>query len=130
MMYLKTMFKLIKIDPPGSWCQNEAALEMIKTFNGKSFIEIGCGAGNLSLLLCKNGYKGYGVDFSSETIKQASVNLRDYIQTGQYHLIHADFLQIDDVEQKVDFAVSMMVIEHIEDDVNFLSKMAGFVKSG
>lgn len=122
------MFKFIKIAPPGNWCLNEAALEMIKQFNGKSFIEIGCGAGNLSLFLCKNGYKGYGVDFSSEAINQASVNLKDYTQTGQYHLIHSDFLQVGDMEQKVDFAVSMMVIEHIEDEVSFLRKMVSFVK--
>ncbi len=122
--------KLVKIDPPGTWCHNEAVGEMITKSGARTFIEVGCGAGDLSKRLCQRGMTGIGLDFSAEAIKQAKENLAEYIANGQYRLIQGDILEFEESQEKVDLGVSMMVMEHVEDDVDFLQKIARCVKPG
>src|SRR5258708_36248086 len=45
--------KFVRLDPPGSWCSYEAVMEMLRATGGKTFLEVGCGPGDLSLKLCK-----------------------------------------------------------------------------
>lgn len=35
--------KFVKIDPPGTWCLNEALLEILRGIEGTRFLEVGCG---------------------------------------------------------------------------------------
>ena len=109
--------KLVKIDPPGSWCQYEAVLEMIDHVGGKTFLEVGCGPGSLSSRLCANGWQGVGIDFSPTAIAEAKINLDEYIQDGRYRLIHGDIFDVDLGEEKFDVGLSMMVMEHVTNHV-------------
>jgi SAM-dependent methyltransferase len=104
--------KMIKIDPPGSFCQYEAVFELIRKVRVESFIEIGCGAGDLSLKLCERGMRGVGLDFSDLAIEQA------------------DLMETDPGERAHDLGISMMVMEHVENDVGFIKKIASVVKPG
>lgn len=124
--------KLIKIDPPGSWCHYEAVMEMIRRIRGRgrTFMEVGCGAGDLSLRLCREGWKGIGVDSSSQSIERATETLAEYLATGKYRLIQRDIFALEDLGEKVDVGLSMMVMEHVEDHVGFLRKIASRVKPG
>lgn len=123
--------KMIKIDPPGTFCHYEAVFDMIKKCGGSSFVEVGCGAGDLSKKLCKLGLKGYGVDFSEAAILQARENLAEYIENGQYELIHDDLENVAlDTIEKVDLGLSMMVMEHVEDEQNFIKQIKRFIKPG
>ncbi|MBX9722827.1 MAG: class I SAM-dependent methyltransferase, partial [Candidatus Obscuribacterales bacterium] len=101
--------KLVKIDPPGTWCHNEAVAEMITKSGAKTFIEVGCGAGDLSKRMCQSGLTGIGLDFSPEAIKQAKENLAEFIENGQYRLIQGDILEFEAENLKVDLGISMMV---------------------
>ena len=122
--------KLVKIDPPGSWCQYEAVLEMISHAGGKTFLEVGCGPGSLSSRLCANGWKGVGIDFSPTAIAEAKINLDEHIQNGRYRLIHGDIFDVDLGEEKFDVGLSMMVMEHVTNHVGFVKRMVDFIKPG
>jgi SAM-dependent methyltransferase len=124
------MMKLVKIDPPGSWCQYEAVLEMISHAGGKTFLEVGCGPGSLSSRLCANGWKGVGIDFSPTAIAEARTNLDEYIQNDRYRLIHGDLFDVDLGKKKFDVGLSMMVMEHVTNHVGFVKRIVEFIKPG
>ena len=122
--------KLVKIDPPGSWCQYEAVMEMMGHAGGKTFLEVGCGPGSLSLRLCRKGWLGVGIDFSPDAIAQARDNLSPYIQDGRYRLISGDLFTIDLGEEKFDVGLSMMVMEHVTNHVDFVERIVRSIKPG
>jgi len=122
--------KLVKIDPPGSWCQYEAVMEMMSHAGGKTFLEVGCGPGTLSLRLCEKGWQGVGIDFSPMAIEQASLNLNQYIQDGRYRLIPGDIFDVDLGNEKFDVGLSMMVMEHVMNHVGFVKRIGHFIKPG
>lgn len=121
---------MVKIDPPGTWCHNEAVLELVKKSKAKSFVEVGCGAADLSSKLCEMGLKGYGIDFSADAIKIASEKMKPFIENGQYQLIHGDIFKFEEQGIKVDLGVSMMVMEHVEDDIAFIKKICSVLNEG
>lgn len=120
----------VKIDPPGTFCTYEALRDAMKIYGGKTFIEIGCGAGQFSKMLCDEGLEGVGVDFSKEAIVIAGQTLSAHIASGRYRLVHGDVLDLPDDFAQADLAISYMVMEHIEDDVGFIKKIAKYVKPG
>lgn len=122
--------KLVKIDPPGSWCHHEAVMEMVRRTGGKTFLEVGCGPGVLSLRLCKKGWQGLGIDFSPQAIEQAKTNLDEYLRNGRYRLIANDIFDLDLGGEKFDIGLSMMVMEHVKDHVGFLRRIVDFIKPG
>jgi 2-polyprenyl-3-methyl-5-hydroxy-6-metoxy-1,4-benzoquinol methylase len=122
--------KLVKIDPPGSWCQYEAVMEMMGHAGGKTFLEIGCGPGSLSSRLCEKGWRGVGIDFSTTAIAEAETNLGAYIQSGRYRLMRGDIFDIDLGNEKFDVGLSMMVMEHVANHVAFVRRIVDFIKPG
>ena len=113
----------VQIDPPGTWCMNHAFIEQISPIDKiHDFIEIGPGEGKLSNLLCSMGLKGTGIDFSHEITHALSSNMKNYTRSGQYSIIESDFAE-KELNVKADLVFSMMVLEHIEDDLRFLVKM-------
>jgi SAM-dependent methyltransferase len=121
---------LVKTDPPGSWCQYEAVMEMMGHAGGKTFLEVGCGLGSLSLRLCRNGWQGVGIDFSETAIAQAKTNLAEYIKGGRYRLMAGDVFDVDLGDEKFDVGLSIMVMEHVTNDVGFLRRIVDFIKPG
>lgn len=128
--------KYVKIDPPGTFCFYDAVLDTIEKTGvprDALFLEIGCGAGDLSKMLCDHGFSGVGLDFSPQAIEIARKNLNEYIESGKYQLISGDVMDdsvIDKLDHKVDFAMSMMVMEHVEDDLGFIRNISKLVKKG
>jgi len=120
--------KLVKIDPPGTFCHYEAVLELIDRLGGNTFLEVGCGAGDLSVKLLERGFSGVGVDFSEDAIEIATRRLKKFIDNDQYHLVKGNILDLSSLECRFDFGLSMMVMEHIEDDLGFLKKIKSFIK--
>jgi SAM-dependent methyltransferase len=122
--------KLVKIDPPGSWCHYETVLDLVQRRGAGRFIEVGCGAGDLSLKLCRKGLRGIGIDFSDAALASAAQNLAPYIESGQYRLVKGDILELDEELPPADVALSMMVMEHVEDHVKFVQRIARRVRPG
>jgi SAM-dependent methyltransferase len=122
--------KLVRIDPPGSWCQYDALMRLLDRCGGERFIEVGCGAGDLSLRLCRRGMSGIGVDFSEAALVQAREKLQEYIDAGRFRLEQGDLLELETTATPADVGISMMVMEHVEDELAFLRRLAQFVKPG
>jgi ubiquinone/menaquinone biosynthesis C-methylase UbiE len=122
--------KFVKIDPPGTFCTREALRDALKALGGRTFLDVGCGGGDFSKLLCDAGLTGVGVDFSERAIKIAEIALATEIAAGNYHLHHGDVHDLPLDFAKVDLAISYMVMEHVEDDTAFLQTIARFVKPG
>jgi SAM-dependent methyltransferase len=122
--------KLVKIEPPGSWCQYEAIMDMLAGVNGRTFIEVGCGSGMLSLRLLERGWTGLGLDFSEAAVEQARTNLSAFIADGRYRLLAGNIFELEPSREKFDVGLSIMVMEHVEDDVGFVRRIAAFVRPG
>jgi SAM-dependent methyltransferase len=122
--------QLVRMDPPGTICSHEAVMEMVRETGARTFVEVGCGAGELSTKLCRMGLRGFGIDFSHEAIQSAEVNLEHWIKQGQFQLVHGDILELQSQLPAVDLGISMMVMEHVADDVAFLSKISALVRPG
>ncbi len=130
--------KFAKMDPPGTFCFNEAVLEILqRKFGGMEphtqFIEVGCGGGGLSKILCGKGYVGAGIDFSKRAIQIARENLSEFIEAGKYRLINADFMEAKELSEwnhQADLVFSMMVMEHVKDEGLFIENLLRLVKPG
>ncbi len=122
--------KFIRIDPPGTWCHHEAVFEMIQNSGARSFLEVGCGAAELSYKLCKMGLQGVGIDFSPPAIRAGREKMREFIDKGLYSLVESELGEYSEPSRQFDVAMSMMVMEHVEDDVQFLKNMARHVRPG
>jgi len=122
------MAAFVKIDPPGSWCQYESVMELVAATGAKTFLEVGCGAGGLSQRLCRRGLRGIGVDLSEAAIREAEANMADPIRAGRFRLFHGDARALGPDTTAVDIGISMMVMEHVEDDIGFMRQIARHVK--
>jgi len=122
--------KFVKIDPPGTFCTQEALRDALRMYGGRTFLDVGCGGGDLSKLMCDAGLTGIGVDFSERALEIAGTTLEPYIQKGQYRLQPGDVHDLPADFAKVDIAISYMVMEHVEDDLGFIRKIAQYVKPG
>jgi SAM-dependent methyltransferase len=121
--------KFVKIDPPGTFCTQEALRDALRERRGQTFLDVGCGGGDLSKLICDAGLTGVGLDFSERAIAIATTVMDPYIKKGQYRLQLGDVHDLP-ADFKVDLAISYMVMEHVEDDVGFIQKITNFVKPG
>jgi SAM-dependent methyltransferase len=122
--------KFVKIDPPGTFCFYEAVFDMISRLGAQTFVEVGCGAGGLSYKLVERGLTGIGYDFSREAVALAAETLRPFIAARRYRLIQSDVWDITCSEERADLGLSMMVMEHVHDDVAFVRKIASLVRPG
>jgi SAM-dependent methyltransferase len=123
------LMKRVPLDPPGSWCLNHAALQLVRNTGARTFLEVGCGKGTLSARLCKSGLTGTGVDFSEDAAAQAKLNLEPYLATGAYRLLPGDFMQLA-INEQFEVVLSLMVMEHVKDDLGFLRRLAAHTTVG
>jgi len=119
-----------KLAPPGTWCLREAVLELMRRTGGTSFIEVGCGAGDLSLELCDRGYRGVGLDFSARALSEAREALKPHIERRAFRLVQGDVFDLAPPNDLVDWGISMMVMEHVEDDLEFVRKIKAHLRPG
>jgi SAM-dependent methyltransferase len=122
--------RLARIDPPGTWCLNEALFEILRPLGRAHFLEVGCGAGDLSQRLLERGFTGVGLDFSSDALSQASERLKHHVEAGRYRLVRSDLLGRPPLGRTFDLAMALFVIEHVEQDVAFLEILRSYVRPG
>ena len=121
--------KLVKLDPPGTWCLRAAFYDSLKGYEPKSFIEVGPGEGGMSMELCSLGLDGTGIDSSGLSVDRLSGNMRSFIEDGRYRIIHDDAMRMN-TAPRADLVFSLMVMEHIKDDLLFLDTMKSMATEG
>jgi SAM-dependent methyltransferase len=122
--------RFVRIDPPGTFCSYESLRDLVKRAKARSFVDIGCGGGHVSKLLCSLGMTGIGIDFSPLAIEKSRQTLREEIEAGRYLLIEGDATALDRELPLSDMGISFMVMEHIEDDVAFVRAASHLVRPG
>lgn len=93
-------------------------------------MEVGTGNGSLSELLCRKGLRGKGYEPSEKAYRISKQRLAPYLESGQYDLVHAPFSASDSPLTKSDLVVSMMVLEHVQDDLTLVKSMVGQTRVG
>lgn len=93
------------------------------------FLEIGCGSGSFSVELGKVGFFGKGIDLSEEAIKWCE-NLAKY-EAATTDRITFDCINLFDLqeEETYDYVFCFEVLEHIENDVEALTKIHDLLTS-
>jgi SAM-dependent methyltransferase len=121
---------MVRLPPPGTLCQNQAVLELVSASGSKTFCEIGPGTGEVSAAMCERGMRGIGIELSAPAAAIARSSLRDLIDAGRYRLVEGDFTTMAHPESGFDLALSLMVMEHVEDDADFAARLVQLVKPG
>ncbi|HKW59016.1 MAG TPA: class I SAM-dependent methyltransferase [Candidatus Dormibacteraeota bacterium] len=121
---------MVRLDPPGTLLQNQTVMEIVAKTAPRTFCEVGVGAGTLSLGLCRRGLSGVGIEFSRTAIEAATERLQNYIGEGRYRIVEADFMSMAPPPETFDLAVSMMVMEHVDDDAAFAARLKDLVRPG
>ncbi len=89
-----------------------------KDVKGKTVLDIGCGTGRLSRQITKAGGKVIGIDISEKMLEQA----RKKDSNTEY--IHFNSNDAFPFQNKFDFIVSNLVLEHIKDLGFFFKEIA------
>lgn len=91
----------------------------------KTFLDVGCGAGELDCTLAEMGKKGVGVDFSESAIDIAS-NMRDDREIKKSNL-KFELGGLENVKnKKFDLVLCLEVLEHVENDKKLLKQLTEY----
>jgi SAM-dependent methyltransferase len=122
--------RLIRLQPPGAICQIQAVCDRLGRHWHGTLLEAGCGAGALLAALCGRGFTGIGIDPSPDAIALAEQTLEPYLRSGRCRLLRTTLEELDPALGPVDVGLSMMTVEHLEDDVGFVRRLAAHVRAG
>jgi len=100
---------------------NRWQLEIFGQELGEKVLELGCGVGNITLILSQKATKIYALEINPGAIELAREKLKDRpnVEFVECDLINFDFNRFSDL----DSIILMNVLEHIEDDIGFLSNI-------
>jgi len=100
-----------------------ATYEYAKNFvKNKTVLDFGCGSGYGTEMLSKNAAKVTGVDISKEAVDYAKNN---------YNSDNLDFKTISELtDEKFDVITSFQVIEHVPNDIEYVTKLKKFLNPG
>ncbi|MBD2188999.1 class I SAM-dependent methyltransferase [Pseudanabaena sp. FACHB-723] len=82
----------------------------------KTFLDIGCGLGDLLQFAIADRWQVYGTEISPKAVLQAQINIREQILVG-------DILSLDLPEAHFDLITIYHVIEHVIDPIATLKKL-------
>lgn len=88
----------------------------------KTFLDVGCGAGELACSLAELGLKGVALDFSTAAIQQAKT-IRDERSLTEKDIRFCVGGLENVKNQQFDLIICSEVLEHIEDDVEMLRNL-------
>lgn len=97
-------------------------LPVINKINPKRILDIGSGAGTLSLLLANQGYKVIGIDVSGDATKKSIQSAKYLNLQTRVKFLNYDFFDYIPNDQ-FDLILCLEVIEHIFDETKFLKKI-------
>ena len=104
------------------WALDECTLRPLE---GKSALDVGCGAGLLAEPLARLGAKVTAIDAAPELIEVAKVHA-----TGAGLEIDYRCVAVEHLEGQYDFVTAMEVIEHVADPQGFVNSLAARLALG
>jgi ubiquinone biosynthesis O-methyltransferase len=109
-----------------SW--HRSALDLAPPLEGRSVLEVGCGAGDFSISLSAAGAHVTGVDFSPRAIELARQKARHHNQSIAFQVADAQTLPFAD--DSFDVLFSCECLEHDPDPRRMLSELHRVLKPG
>ncbi|MBX7108351.1 MAG: class I SAM-dependent methyltransferase [Chitinophagales bacterium] len=102
--------------------------EHVKNALGKDYmiLDLGCGVGYGTFLLAKKVKKILGIDISREAVSYANLKY----SSANCEFRSYDGVHIDCKDESFDAIVSFQVIEHVENDYQFISEVHRILKPG
>jgi len=110
---------------PRFFLRTSLMLKLLKREKGL-IVDIGCGDGYFLRKLATLGYHCVGIDISVKAIEQAKVIVQGYPSCEVYCTTIHEF----DGVSAFDVAVCGELLEHVEDDIDFLNHINGLLKRG
>lgn len=102
----------------------EKVIEGAAPYEGKTVLDVGCGAGRYALALARSGIKhAHGIDFAESMIFDAIARARDLEVIDICKFEKADFIEME-ITETYDHSYAMGVLDYIEDPEAFVKKMA------
>jgi len=101
-------------------------------FSGcKKILEVGCGVGAQTRILCEENpnLKIVSIDTSKKQIATARINLKEQIESGQVELLHIKPEALPFKENNFDGAFICWVLEHVSNPSNLLSQTYKVLKN-
>ena len=91
-----------------------ASIRSLGNLHGKRVLELGCGTGWLSVILCKLGAMVDGIDISDEQIKIASkrVTVNNIENQADFHVMSANNLEFPD--ETFDCVYGLSLLHHVD----------------
>lgn len=97
--------------------------QMRKLPEVESFLDVGCGAGDLACVLSRDfGLSGIGIDFSEKAIETAN-KLKDFYGLKNSPVFKLVDGSIPKDTKKADVVICLEVLEHVKDDEKLLKEL-------
>lgn len=108
---------------PSYLLKRKVIIDSLRQTSARTFLEVGCGAGDLLRSLDRLGYSGLGIDISPEAFAAArSLDLSSKVSVAM-----TDMNQLD---TRFDAVIASEVMEHWQDDIAFLEQLKARISDG
>jgi ubiquinone/menaquinone biosynthesis C-methylase UbiE len=122
---------------PGSsgalWERHRSILGLIDEWNSSasfSFLDVGCGAGLLTVDLARRGLRGVGIDGAASMIASCQEEARRLGISEQWQYLQADVERIPFPDGSFDVAICCGVIEYLRSDDDLLREVRRVLRPG
>lgn len=108
---------------PSYLLKRKVIIDELRKTSAKTFLEVGCGAGDLLQALDRLGYVGMGIEISQEAFNAALCRKLSSRVT-------VSMVEISKLEMQFDAVIASEVMEHWEDDLGFLKLLQARIVAG
>jgi len=107
-----------------------ACLVKYQKSKDEKILDVGCGTGNYSIELAKNGFQVVGIDFSPGMINNANAKIQE-ITKNSVHFLQMDLNELSQFpNDDFDHVLCIHTFQNADNPKQFLQEMKRMIKSG